>query len=329
MSINIFFDLEGPLSPSDNAYELMKLFKGGQKIFQIISRYDDLLTLEQKPGYEPGDTLSLIAPFLIYHGISEADIVNLGSKAALTNGAAELVAHLLANNYQVFCISTSYKPFALRITKQLNISPRNVACTNFSLDRLSKTFESKDFIVIKHFEQKIQKVDAIDDEWIKSNLDEFFWSELPKTKLGAVFKKVKPVGGKRKVDALAKFACKSKTPLLKCVAIGDSITDYKMLKLVNESGGLAIAFNGNEFVLQYATVGLASTNIFDLYELIQLWKDKGREEVRKWISDQEKRKTGNEMSSFQWLDGAFYIEGALIMHKLMRKKVRQDAAILG
>lgn len=329
MPINIFFDLEGPLSPSDNAYELMKLFKGGQIIFQIISRYDDLLTLEQKPGYEPGDTLSLIAPFLIYHGISEADIVNLANKAALTGGAADLVSHLLANDYQVFCISTSYMQFALRITEQLNINPGNVACTNFPLDRFSETFESKDFIVIKHLEQKIQRVETIDDEWIKSTLDDFFWSELPETKLGVVLNKVKPVGGKRKVDALAKFASKSKTPLLKCVAIGDSITDYKMLKLVNESGGLAIAFNGNEFVLPYATVGLASTSIFDLYELIQIWKDKGRKEVKKWIFDQEQHKTDSETRCFQWLDGALDINSALKIHKLMRKKVRQDAGMLG
>jgi len=42
----ICFDLEGPLSPQDNAYELMKLFPDGDKVFEVISRYDDLLTLE-------------------------------------------------------------------------------------------------------------------------------------------------------------------------------------------------------------------------------------------------------------------------------------------
>jgi predicted HAD superfamily phosphohydrolase len=67
----ICFDLEGPLSPQDNAYELMKLFPDGGKIFEVISRYDDLLTLENRPDYEPGDTLALIAPFLAYHRIGE------------------------------------------------------------------------------------------------------------------------------------------------------------------------------------------------------------------------------------------------------------------
>ena len=70
----ICFDLEGPLAPQDNAYELMKLFPNGGKIFEVISRYDDLLTLEGRENYEPGDTLALIVPFLAYHRITEEQI---------------------------------------------------------------------------------------------------------------------------------------------------------------------------------------------------------------------------------------------------------------
>ena len=46
----ICFDIEGPLSSQDNAYELMKLFPNGDRIFEAISRYDDLLTLEGREG---------------------------------------------------------------------------------------------------------------------------------------------------------------------------------------------------------------------------------------------------------------------------------------
>ena len=87
----ICFDLEGPLSPQDNAYELMKLFPNGDKIFEVISRYDDLLTLEERENYEPGDTLALIVPFLVLHNISENDIVALATKASLTDEINKLV----------------------------------------------------------------------------------------------------------------------------------------------------------------------------------------------------------------------------------------------
>ena len=76
----ICFDLEGPLSPQDNAYDVLALAENGHKIFEVISRYDDILTLESREDYEPGDTLKLIVPFLIYRGISENEIREVRSE---------------------------------------------------------------------------------------------------------------------------------------------------------------------------------------------------------------------------------------------------------
>ncbi len=101
----VCFDLEGPLSPQDNAYELMKRFPNGDKVFEVISRYDDVLTLEERGNYEPEDTLALIVPFLVLHGVSENDIKTLAVKAGLTGGAKELILWLKENGWQVFCIS--------------------------------------------------------------------------------------------------------------------------------------------------------------------------------------------------------------------------------
>jgi energy-converting hydrogenase A subunit R len=53
-----------------------------------------MLTLENRPGYEPGDTLALIAPFLVYHKIKESDIVALAKQAALVKGATQLISLL-------------------------------------------------------------------------------------------------------------------------------------------------------------------------------------------------------------------------------------------
>jgi len=85
----IFFDMEGPLSIQDNAYELMKLFPNGGQVFEVISRYDDLLAIEEREGYEPGDTLALIVPFLVHHGITDEDI------SGLTEGAPGELADIL------------------------------------------------------------------------------------------------------------------------------------------------------------------------------------------------------------------------------------------
>ncbi len=324
----ICFDLEGPLSPQDNAYELMKLFPNGDKIFEVISRYDDLLTLEEREDYEPGDTLVLIVPFLILHNISEDNITALAVKASLTGGAAELIYWLQTKGWKLFCISTSYEQYAVHITQKLGIYAHNVACTPFPLDkfRLGK----EDLALLQQAEQDILTMSPVtDDERIKQNLDQFFWEKLPATNLGMAIKQLKPVGGRRKVAALKKFADTYDQPLSKWVVVGDSITDFRMLQAVEEEGGLAIAFNANEYALPYSTIGLASTFISDLIEVLPAWQKGQRREVEKIVKEREKAGGKGERGYFHWLSGRENIDEIIEVHKRIRRLVREEAGKLG
>ncbi len=330
MSNFICFDLEGPLSPQDNAYELMKLFPNGDKIFEVISRYDDLLTLEEREGYEPGDTLALIVPFLILHNISEADITSLASKASLTSGVDKLVSWLEYSSWKVFCITTTYEQYALRITQKLGIYTHNVACTPFPLDRFRITLCKDDSTLLQQIEQDILTMSPmVDDNRIKQRLDYFFWEKLPTTALGTVIKEVKPVGGQRKVAALKKFVDTYTQPLSKWVAVGDSITDFKMLQAVDEAGGLAIAFNANEYALPYSTMSLASTSLIDLKEVLQTWQKSQRKGVEKIVKEKEKIGGAGDRGHFHWLAGRKDIDEVIEIHKRIRRLVREEAGKLG
>ena len=175
----ICFDLEGPLSPQDNAYGLMKLFPNGDKVFEVISRYDDLLTLEEREGYEPGDTLALIVPFLILHNITEADIARLAAEAKLTGGADKLISWLQNKGWKVFCISTTYEQYALHLTQKLGIYAHCVASTPFPLDKLRATLGKEDYQLLQETEKKILTIRPVaDDDRIKQSLDNFFWEKL-------------------------------------------------------------------------------------------------------------------------------------------------------
>jgi len=326
----ICFDLEGPLSPQDNAYELMKLFPDGDKVFEVISRYDDLLTLEEREDYEPGDTLALIVPFLVLHNISEDDITSSASKASLTGGAADLISRLQSESWKVFCISTSYEQYAVHITQKLGIYAHNVACTPFPLNKFRITLCKEDSLLLQQAERDILTMRPVtDDDRIKQSLDQFSWEKLPATNLGMAIKEVKPVGGRRKVAALNRFADKYSQPLSNWVAIGDSITDFRMLQAVGEAGGLAIAFNANEYALPYSTMSLASTFISDLIEVLEMWSKGHRSWVEQVVKGKEKIRGKGDRGYFHWLSGRKDIDEVVKIHRQIRRLVREEAGKLG
>ena len=318
----IGFDLEGPLSPNDNAYELMGLFPDGNRIFEVISRYDDLLALEGREGYEPGDTLSLILPFLLRHGIARSRIEALAEKAGLLAGAAETVSRLHAAGWGIGLITTTYQPYALALARRTGIPSERVAGTPFPPEAeagLPPGLEAQ--VALLEAELAPLRPEA-DDPIIKDRLDAFFWKLLPTTPLAPLMRRVKAVGGRRKVEAL-----RSLTPLQlsETVAVGDSITDCRMLETVNREGGLAVAFNANQYALLYATCGLASTHISDILPLLEAWRQGGRGAARQWVSAHEGT---HHRDRLHWLDGGGW-EEALPVHKELRNLVRAGAAKLG
>ncbi len=308
----------------------MKLFPNGGRVFEVISRYDDLLALEEREDYEPGDTLALIVPFLVLHNISESDIASLAAKASLTGGAAGLVSWLQSSTWKVFCISTSYEQYAFHITQKLGIYAHNVACTTFPLDKLRQTLCKEDSQLLQQAEEDILAMHPIgNDDRIKQALDDFFWKKLPATSLGKLIKEVRPVGGQRKVAALNKFAEAYAQPLSQWVVVGDSITDFRMLQAVEEAGGLAIALNANEYALPYATMSLASTSISDLSPALEAWQKGRRSGTEKIVKKRERDGGSGDRDHFHWLSGRKDMDEVIDIHKKIRRLVREEAGKLG
>jgi energy-converting hydrogenase A subunit R len=332
LNINNFicFDLEGPLSPQDNAYDLMKLIPQGGSLFELISRYDDLLTMEAREDYEPGDTLALIVPFLLLHKIQEKDITTLARKASLTQGARELLADLKAKGWQIFCITTTYEQYAHHITGGLGIPLEHVAATSFPLDQFNQELSKEDIALLQRAEEEFLKLSqSTDDRLIKSKLDDFFWGKLPQTPMGKFTRSVKPIGGQRKVSALTRFALENSHPFTGWAVVADSITDFKMLKTVDQAGGLAIGFNANQYALPYATMSLASTHLSDLAPVLQTWRNCGRGEVEILVK-QPAIDTDVNRHNFHWLEEKGHdIYDVISLHRKLRKIVREKAGELG
>ncbi len=285
----ICFDLEGPISPQDNAYEVMGLIPRGYEIFEVISRYDDILTLEGRKNYEPGDTLSLIIPFLLYHEITERDIRRISDKARIVDGVPYVVSRLKELDWEPYIISTSYEQHALNIADRIGIPRENTYCTSLKLDKLREETNGLDFSSVEDVENILYH--SLDDRKIKEILDRFFWKTLPKTGLRDIIRKVEVVGGGRKVSSLYKISEKTGKSLSEMIVVGDSITDSKMLSEVKSKGGISVVFNGNRFSIPYGNVGLASSDMRFILVIIWAYMCGGKESslnaVREWEKNRD------------------------------------------
>ncbi|MGZ4892574.1 MAG: hypothetical protein ACXVIS_00820 [Halobacteriota archaeon] len=266
------FDLEGPLSPQDNAYEVMHLIEDGPPIFEVLSKYDDYLALQNIPDYEPGDTLKLIVPFLLVNGITELDIVKVSKRAKLVRGARELIKWLQEDMWNVHIISTSYEQHAYNIASLLGVERNKVHCTRFPLNSFYDVLHEEEIELIREIQNEIlsfcfsDSYDNLGIERLAAPLNQFFFKKIPKTRINEIFKRVSVVGGKRKVEALMSVIGSRNSK--QTAVIGDSITDYKMLHRIRSAGGLSVAFNGNMYSLPYANIGIACVDIRPLYPIL-------------------------------------------------------------
>ncbi len=108
-----------------------------------------------------------------------------------------------------------------------------------------------------------------------------------------------------------------------------SITDFKILKAVDQAGGLAIAFNANQYALPYATMSLASTSINDLLEVLKEWQKSGRSGVAEMVKEKEKAGGKKDRDNFHWLADKSDIYDIISLHKRIRQLVREEAGKLG
>jgi energy-converting hydrogenase A subunit R len=360
MTPTICFDLEGPLSPQDNAYEVMKLIgPAGARIFEAISRYDDLLALEGRPDYEPGDTLALIVPFFLLHGITEADIRAVSARAKIVDGAAYLFDRLRGEGWEIFIISTSYEQHAFNIGQQLRVPEDHIICTKLALTARKQRLPDAFFALLRDAEAELMGLSADleqHDARLKQQLDVLFFQQLPA--LGYDIFATRVIGGERKAEAVRRIAREKGLAVRDIIAVGDSITDFKMLRAVAAHDGVAVVFNGNEYAVPYANVGLASMDIRYLYLLCRAFERGGKRAVMELVTSWEANRRAFEaepatipdqfitpdlrdfLSSHAETKPAPYFhnlerandaarEEILRIHKRFRMLVREDAGKLG
>jgi len=329
MSNYIAFDLGGPLKQPQIINDLLQLVPDSNKVLEIAERYDEQLLRTETPEYEPGDIQVLMLIILLLLGdVKEADITRAASESTLTPGALDLVTGLLTDGWRIFCISTEYEQYAIHITHKLGIYAHNVASTLLPLDNMHTLLTIQETTVFRQAIDSIVALNSSDIVQIKQTMGKFFSIVLPTTAIGKQIQQIKPVRGRRKTDALKRFAEKYQEPLSKWVVVGDSVADADILEQVDSQGGLAIAFNGGSHTLSSATMSLASTHISDLKDILQAWKKGGRKEAKRLVQEKEKRGGVGNRAHFHWLterDRTKGIDDIIQLHARIGQIAKQSA----
>jgi energy-converting hydrogenase A subunit R len=269
-------DCEGPISKNDNAFEITSHFvPNGDKLFTIISRYDDVLAdIVKKPGYKAGDTLKLVLPFLKAYGVTDQAMREFSTRNLILISGAKDTLQYVRSVAEAFIVSTSYEHYMKALCRAINFPFKNVYCTRFSIDKYGMTENEK--IELEQIAQEIARMPMFEVfQNVKSfeglpheaqntirRLDEFFCEKITNMESGQIYSEITPVGGSQKAVAIEDVAHKVDTTLADVMYVGDSITDEEAFRLVSKNGGLTVSFNGNHYTVENADIAVLSENSF-------------------------------------------------------------------
>lgn len=292
-------DCEGPISKNDNAYELASHFiPNGKKLFTVISRYDDVLAdVVKRAGYNAGDTLKLILPFLKAYSVNDQKMLDFSSQNLVLIPGARDTLQYVRSITEAFIVSTSYEHYVKALCKATAFPYENTYCTRVDLDKY--TITEKEQIKIRGLAKEISKMPIIKissktksirdlskrDQATMERLDMIFWDEIARMNIGKIYISVNPVGGSEKAKAVYDVIRRVGSELADIMYVGDSITDKEALRLVRENGGLAVAFNGNRYAVENSEVAIMSRNSLVTGAIADLFCRFGKQQILELVGN--------------------------------------------
>jgi len=306
-------DCEGPISINDNAYELTAHhIPNGDRLFTIISRYDDVLAeVLKRPNYKAGDTLKLIVPFLKAYGVTDRKMEEFSAQnLTLIRDAKETLKHI-RTVADAFIVSTSYQHYIRAMCHALEFPCENTYCTKLTFDK--HTLTSEEETRLKQMAEEIAQMPffeipsqarTLSDlpenvQKVAKRLDTIFWNEIAQMRIGRVFREVDPMGGMEKAEAIKTIAQKLKISISQTMYVGDSITDEQAFRLVKENHGLTVSFNGNQYAVKNADIAILSETSLITAVIADIFCRFGKQQVialaEDWSSEALKKSAVNDV----------------------------------
>jgi predicted HAD superfamily phosphohydrolase len=325
-------DLEGPVTKNDNAAELCAaVVPDGGELFRRVSAYDDYLAeVVNMPGYRAGDTLRLILPFMMAHGLTQGGMASFSARGILVVPGAGDVLGRIAGTAPAYVISTSYCQYVHAVCAAIRFPKDQTFCTRVNLEdfaipedevprvrELAERVLSREVIDIPSFATGPEDMSE-EDQGTVADLDEVFWDLLPELSVYSIVEEVSPVGGPEKATSIERAARMRDVQMHQVMYVGDSITDVDAFRTVRRNGGLAVSFNGNRWAVEEADVAIVCPRAEPMLPFARAFLGGGRTRV-------EGTDWGQDFTdcSCTWLEGAD-VEPVVEASERMRKAVRGE-----
>ncbi len=285
-------DCEGPISKNDNAFELSsKFIPYGDKLFPVVSRYDDVLAdVVKKPKYKAGDTLRLILPFFKAYEVTDKMMIEESSNNILLVPGAPNTLKAISKLASTFIVSTSYEHYIRALCGQIDFPFESTYSTRLNLDSFGITETEKE--ELKKTASEIANMPVInipksnrleefseEDKRNIERLDYIFWKRTPQMTVGRILDEVNPIGGYEKANAVKNITKKLGVDLADTMYVGDSITDVEAFRLVREGSGLTVSFNGNNYAVREAEIGVTSPDTSAIEFIAGTFIQEGKEDL--------------------------------------------------
>jgi energy-converting hydrogenase A subunit R len=292
-------DCEGPISKNDNAFEIAAHFvPEGDRLFALISKYDDVLSdVVRKAGYNAGDTLKLILPFLKAYEVTDRDMRSFSAQNLILIANSKVTLRHIRETTDAFIVSTSYEHYIRALCESLSFPFENTFCTRLSIDNyrlledekaklrdIAEEIVQRPMIEIPPLARSISDFSRCDQETMR-RLDQIFWSEIKMMSTNSILSEVTPIGGTQKAEAVKTVAKKSGVKLADVMYVGDSITDVEAFRLVRDHGGLTMSFNGNQYAVKNAEIAVMSENSLITALIAELFCRLTKQETKRFLSD--------------------------------------------
>lgn len=325
-------DLEGPVTKNDNAAELASaIIPDGGEFFQRVSLYDDYLAeVVQMPGYRAGDTLRLILPFMMAHGLTQERMREFSAEGILMVPGADQVLRGIAAKGPAYIISTSYCQYVRAVCGAIGFPPSQSFCTKVDLSDFD--IPESEVGTVREQVGRILARDPIDipagaqgiddlspeDQATVEDLDLLFWEEMPELSVYMVVEEVRPIGGPEKATSVRRAAEREGVSMDQVMYVGDSITDVDAFRTVRREGGIAVSFNGNRWAVEEADLAIVSPRADPVLPLATAFLAGGRDSVmgRNWSGG-----TGDAIAV--WMTEAD-VEEVVSRSEAERKRVRGE-----